>query len=135
VELAALISMARAHGKHPGLRQPVAESARIYDGFITAEMAMFLKCPMATVAAISSSVFSSVFLGAVLGIAAVTPGRAADLPDGYGRSGYSQPAERATSCLHAYNGLPVSFGYGLCYQRELLPTPWGPRWRLVNHCC
>ena len=32
------------------------------------------------------------------------------------------------------NGVPVSYGYGLCYQRELLQTPWGPRWRLVNHC-
>jgi hypothetical protein len=33
-----------------------------------------------------------------------------------------------------YNGVPVSFGYGLCYRQELLQTPWGPRWRLVNHC-
>jgi hypothetical protein len=34
----------------------------------------------------------------------------------------------------AYYGPPVSYGYGGCYVRELLPTPWGPRWRLVNHC-
>jgi hypothetical protein len=76
-------------------------------------------------AAISSSIF----------FAAITPGRAADLPDGYGGSGYGQPIVRATACPHVFNGLPVSFGYGLCYQRELLATPWGPRWRLVNHCC
>ncbi len=27
-----------------------------------------------------------------------------------------------------------SFGYGGCYVRHLVPTPWGPRWRLVNRC-
>ena len=25
-------------------------------------------------------------------------------------------------------------GYGGCYARRLVPTPWGPRWRLVNVC-
>jgi hypothetical protein len=29
---------------------------------------------------------------------------------------------------------PVSYGYGNCYVRVLLRTPWGPRWRLVNRC-
>ena len=29
---------------------------------------------------------------------------------------------------------PVSYGYGGCYVRQLVPTPWGPRWRLVNRC-
>jgi hypothetical protein len=81
---------------------------------------MLLKCTMAMVAGI-------------LAVAAATPGGAADLPDGYSRPGYSQYP--VTSCPYFVNGLPVSFGYGLCYQRELLPTPWGPRWRLVNHCC
>jgi len=33
-----------------------------------------------------------------------------------------------------YLGAPLSYGYGSCYVRELLPTPWGPRWRLVNRC-
>jgi hypothetical protein len=64
-----------------------------------------------------------------LGMSALAPGRAADLGGWYG--GY----RGGGSCLRFYNGLPVSFGYGLCYQRELLQTPWGPRWRLVNHCC
>ncbi len=27
-----------------------------------------------------------------------------------------------------------SYGYGGCYVRRLVPTPWGPRWRLVNIC-
>jgi len=28
----------------------------------------------------------------------------------------------------------VGYGSGGCYVRELVPTPWGPRWRLVNRC-
>jgi hypothetical protein len=26
------------------------------------------------------------------------------------------------------------YGYGGCYVRRMVPTPWGPRWRLVNRC-
>ena len=26
------------------------------------------------------------------------------------------------------------YGGGGCYVRRLVPTPWGPRWRLVNRC-
>jgi len=33
-----------------------------------------------------------------------------------------------------YVGGPVSYGYGGCYARRLVPTPWGPRWRLINRC-
>lgn len=33
-----------------------------------------------------------------------------------------------------YVGGPVSYGYGGCYVRRLVPTPWGPRWRLINRC-
>ena len=29
---------------------------------------------------------------------------------------------------------PAYYGYGGCYVRQLVPTPWGPRWRLVNRC-
>jgi hypothetical protein len=29
---------------------------------------------------------------------------------------------------------PAFYGYGGCYVRRLVPTPWGPRWRLVNRC-
>lgn len=25
-------------------------------------------------------------------------------------------------------------GYGGCYARRLVPTPWGPRWRVINRC-
>jgi hypothetical protein len=31
-------------------------------------------------------------------------------------------------------GGPAYYGYGGCYVRQLVPTPWGPRWRLVNRC-
>ena len=31
-------------------------------------------------------------------------------------------------------GGPAFYGYGGCYARRLVPTPWGPRWRLVNRC-
>jgi hypothetical protein len=31
-------------------------------------------------------------------------------------------------------GGPGYYGYGGCYVRRLVPTPWGPRWRLVNRC-
>ena len=27
-----------------------------------------------------------------------------------------------------------AYGYGGCYVRRLVPTPWGPRWRPVNRC-
>ena len=33
-----------------------------------------------------------------------------------------------------YVGGPGYYGYGGCYVRHLVPTPWGPRWRLVNRC-
>jgi hypothetical protein len=77
---------------------------------------MIRTCTLAAVAAIA------------LGVTAARPSRAADLPGSY--DGY-----RGVACPRFYNGVPVSFGFGLCYQRELLQTPWGPRWRLVNHCC
>jgi hypothetical protein len=81
---------------------------------------MFRKCTLAKAAAIA------------LAVAASAPGRAADL----------RPADLDTWRPHTrvvwgprfYNGVPVSFGYGLCYQTRLLQTPWGPRPRLINQC-
>ncbi|MBI5262822.1 MAG: sulfur globule protein precursor [Bradyrhizobium sp.] len=29
---------------------------------------------------------------------------------------------------------PRVYGHGGCYVRQLVPTPWGPRWQLVNRC-
>jgi len=34
----------------------------------------------------------------------------------------------------AYYGYGSYDGYGGCYVRRLVPTPWGPRWRLINRC-
>ena len=45
-----------------------------------------------------------------------------------------RPRPRVVWGPHFYNGLPVSFGYGLCYQLQLMQTPWGLRERLVNQC-
>jgi hypothetical protein len=33
-----------------------------------------------------------------------------------------------------YVGGPAYYGNGGCYVRRVVPTPWGPRWRLVNRC-
>jgi len=34
-----------------------------------------------------------------------------------------------------YAGGPgYGYGYGGGYARRLVPTPWGPRWRVVNRC-
>ena len=34
-----------------------------------------------------------------------------------------------------YVGGPgYGYGYGGCYVRRLVPTPWGLRWQLVNRC-
>ena len=31
-------------------------------------------------------------------------------------------------------GPAYGYGYGGCYVRRVVPTPWGPRWRLINRC-
>jgi hypothetical protein len=33
-----------------------------------------------------------------------------------------------------YVGGPAYFGNDGCYVRRLVPTPWGPRWRLYSRC-
>jgi hypothetical protein len=63
-------------------------------------------------------------IGGLLTAAGMAPVPAAACPNLYPQVG----------CPPPYNGVPVSFGYGLCYRQELHQTPWGPRWRLVNRC-
>ena len=84
---------------------------------------MFRKLSLAAVAAAS------------LGIAALAPTSAsAHWHGGWGgwhggwHHGWGWGAPRF------YAGGPYSYGYGGCYVRQLVPTPWGPRWRLVNRC-
>jgi hypothetical protein len=76
------------------------------------ELTMFRKLLLAAVAAIACG-------------AALAPTSAAAWYGGY-RHGWWGP--------RFYVGAPVSYGYGGCYVRQLVATPWGPRWRLVNRC-
>ena len=50
--------------------------------------------------------------------------------DGYGYHGgwYGHRAWWGGPRFYGY-GVPVSYGYGGCYVRQLVPTPWGPRWQ------
>jgi hypothetical protein len=66
---------------------------------------------------------------ASLGAAALAPTSASAWGGGWhgGWHGWGGP--------RFFVGGPVySGGYGGCYMRELVPTPWGPRWRLINRC-
>lgn len=48
---------------------------------------------------------------------------------GWGYRGWGGPR------FYGYGGGPYYYGgYGGCYVRRLVPTPWGPRWRLINRC-
>ncbi len=71
---------------------------------------------------------------ASLGAAALAP-TSASAWGGHGfhggwRGGWGGP--RIVVGGPAYYG--SGYGYGGCYVRRLVPTPWGPRWRLVNRC-
>jgi len=90
---------------------------------------MFRKLSLAAVAAVS------------LGAAALapTPAAAWGWHGGYGwHRGYGWHGGRY-GYHHPWGprfvfGAPVSYAYGGCYVRQLVPTPWGPRWHLVNRC-
>jgi hypothetical protein len=50
---------------------------------------------------------------------------------GWGYGGWHRPWVGP----RVYVGGPTySYGYGGCYVRRVVPTPWGPRWRLINRC-
>jgi hypothetical protein len=70
---------------------------------------------------------------ASLGAAALAP-TAASAFGGHGwhggwHGGWGWHGQRVFIGGPAYYG-----GYGGCYVRRLVPTPWGPSWRLVNRC-
>ena len=50
---------------------------------------------------------------------------------GWHRGGFGWGGPRVFVGGPAY---AYGYGYGGCYVRRLIPTPWGPRWRLVNRC-
>jgi hypothetical protein len=72
-----------------------------------------------------------VFAAAALGAAALAP-TSASAWGGHGwhggwHHGWGWGGPRV------FVGGPV-YGYGGCYVRRLVATPWGPRWRLINRC-
>lgn len=83
---------------------------------------MFRKLALSTVA------------GIALGAAALAPTPAAAWGWHGGWYGYHAGYYHRWWGPRFYVGVPVSYGYGGCYVRELVPTPWGPRFRLVNRC-
>jgi len=74
---------------------------------------------------------AAMLAGGLLLAAAIGPAQAADPADGW--RGHYRPDRPVWGPAYV-NGVAVSYGYGLCYQQQLLQTPWGPRWRLVNRC-
>ena len=80
---------------------------------------MLRKLSLALVAAVS------------LGAAALAPTSASAFGGWHGgwHHGWGGPRFFVGAPLFAYG-----YGYGGCYVRRLVPTPWGPRWRLINRC-
>jgi hypothetical protein len=88
---------------------------------IQRETTMLRKLSLAAVAAVS------------LGAAALAP-TSASAWGGYWHPGWHGGWYHQGWGPRFYVGGPAYYGYGGCYVRQLVPTPWGPRWRLVNRC-
>jgi hypothetical protein len=84
---------------------------------------MFRKLSLALVAAVS------------LGAAALTPTSASAWGGWHGgwHHGWGGPRIFVGGPVY-YGGYGYDGGYGGCYVRRLVPTPYGPRWRLINRC-
>jgi hypothetical protein len=69
---------------------------------------------------------------ASLGAAALTPTSAS----AWGGHGWHGGWHHGWGGPRIFIGGPAYYGYGYggCYVRRLVSTPWGPRWRLVNRC-
>jgi hypothetical protein len=73
-----------------------------------------------------------------LGAAALAPTSASAWGGGHGgwhggwHHGWGGPRFFAGGPV--YYGYGYNDGYGGCYARRLVPTPFGPRWRLINRC-
>ena len=67
---------------------------------------------------------------AALGAAALAP-TSASAWDGHG--GWRHAGWHGGGWHGGWGG-PRVFGGGGCLVRRVVPTPWGPRWRLVNRC-
>jgi hypothetical protein len=86
------------------------------------EMIMFRKFSLVALAAAS------------LGMAALAPTSASAWGGGGGWHGgwHGGGWHRGWGAPRFYVGGPAY--YGGCYVRRLVPTPWGPRWRLISRC-
>jgi hypothetical protein len=69
---------------------------------------------------------------ASLGVAALAPTSASAWGGWHGGWHHGWGGPRIFVGGPAYYG--HGYGYGGCYTRQLVPTPWGPRWRLINRC-
>jgi len=79
--------------------------------------------------------FSLVAIAAAsLGVAALAPTQASAWGGWHGgwHHGWGWGGPRIIVGGPAYYA--GGYGYGGCYVRQLVGTPWGPRWRLVNRC-
>ena len=68
---------------------------------------------------------------ASLGAAALAPTSASAWGGWHGGHHWGWGGPRIVIGGPAYYG---GYAYGGCYVRRLVPTPWGPQWRLVNRC-
>jgi hypothetical protein len=111
-------------------RTPLCSRPSANDFTDLEEVTMFRKLSLLAVAAMS------------LGAAALAPTPAAawgwhggyGYHGGYGWHGGWYGYHRSWWGPRFVYGAPVSYAYGGCYVRQLVPTPWGPRWHLVNRC-
>ena len=71
---------------------------------------------------------------ASLGAVALAPTSAS--AGGWHHGGWHRHHHHGWGGPRVFIGGPAYYagGYGGCYARRLVPTPWGPRWRLVNRC-
>lgn len=74
----------------------------------------------------------------LVAVAALSLGAAALAPtsaSAWGGGGWHRGWGGGWGAPRFYVGGPAYYGgYGGCYVRQLVPTPWGPRWRLINRC-
>jgi hypothetical protein len=78
----------------------------------------------------------------LVAVAAASLGAAALAPTSASAGGWHHGGWHRHHHHHGWGGPRVFIGgpayyaggYGGCYARRLVPTPWGPRWRLVNRC-
>jgi hypothetical protein len=78
---------------------------------------------------------------ASLGMAALAPNSASAFGGNFGGHGWHGGWHGGWGGPRFYAGGPGYYGYGYgygygggCYVRRLVPTPWEPRWRLINRC-